>query len=139
MAGSRAIIYIASQLMTSRIITVQTNTGDTFTDTFTEEADIVIAARGNLNNMTWPDIPSLDTFKGKKMHSAAWDQEYDFKNRTIGIIGGGSSSIQIVPELQKVEGTMLNCFVRSKVWISNRFGDETMAQLGWDYSDTKCK
>ncbi|EEU35498.1 uncharacterized protein NECHADRAFT_98200 [Fusarium vanettenii 77-13-4] len=115
------------------IITVQTNTGETFT----EEADIVIAARGNLNNMAWPDIPGLDTFKGKKMHSADWDQEYDFKNKTIGIIGGGSSSIQIVPELQKVEGAKLNCFVRSKVWISNRFGDETMAQLGWDSSDTK--
>ena len=129
------IISITSQLMASRIITVQNNTGETFT----EEADIVIAARGNLNNIAWPDIPGLDTFKGKKMHSADWDQEYDFKNKTIGIIGGGSSSIQIVPEFQKVEGTKLNCFVRSKVWISNRFGDETMAQLGWDSSDTKCE
>ena len=73
------------------------------------------------------------------MHSAAWDGEFDFKNKRVGIIGGGSSSIQIVPELQKIDGTQLSCFVRSKVWISNRFGDETMQQLGWDPSETNCQ
>lgn len=72
------------------------------------------------------------------MHSAAWDQDYDFKNKNIGVIGGGSSSIQIVPELQKVEGAKLSCFVRSKVWLSNRIGDVTMKQLGWDPSDIEC-
>ncbi|RKL08231.1 hypothetical protein BFJ68_g9578 [Fusarium oxysporum] len=112
-------------------VTVETNAGESFA----EEVDVVVAARGNLNTISWPDIPGFDTFKGKKMHSAAWDQEYDFKNKNIGVIGGGSSSIQIVPELQKVEGAKLSCFVRSKVWISNRFGDVTMKQLGWDPSD----
>ncbi|KAL4724334.1 hypothetical protein ACLX1H_008948 [Fusarium chlamydosporum] len=111
-------------------LTVETNSEGSFT----EEVDIVIAARGNLNDIAWPDIPGLETFRGKKMHSAAWDQEYDFTNKKIGIIGGGSSSIQIVPELQKVEGAELTCFVRSKVWISNRFGDVTMKDLGWDPS-----
>ena len=48
---------------------------------------------------------------------------YDFKNKRIGVIGGGSSAIQIVPNLQKVEGTQLACFVRSRTWISNPFGD----------------
>ena len=48
---------------------------------------------------------------------------YDFKNKRIGVIGGGSSSIQIVPNLQKVEGVKMTCFVRSKTWISNPFGD----------------
>ncbi|KAF5707179.1 monooxygenase [Fusarium mundagurra] len=115
----------------NRHVTVETSAGESFA----EEVDVVIAARGNLNTISWPDIPGFDTFKGKKMHSAAWDQEYDFKNKNIGLIGGGSSSIQIVPELQKVEGAKLNCFVRSKVWISNRFGDVTMKQLGWDPSD----
>ncbi|KAF5700787.1 monooxygenase [Fusarium globosum] len=112
-------------------VAVETNAGESFS----EEVDVVVAARGNLNTISWPNIPGFDTFKGKKMHSAAWDQEYDFKNKNIGVIGGGSSSIQIVPELQKVEGAKLNCFVRSKVWISNRFGDVTMKQLGWDPSD----
>jgi len=48
---------------------------------------------------------------------------YDFRNKRVGVIGGGSSSIQIVPNLQKIEGTQLTCFVRSRTWISNPFGD----------------
>lgn len=48
------------------------------------------------------------------------------------MIGGGSSSIQIVPELQKVQGTHLSVFVRHKTWITNRFGDYIMDQMGWD-------
>ncbi|KAK2672805.1 FAD/NAD(P)-binding domain superfamily [Fusarium oxysporum f. sp. vasinfectum] len=87
-------------------LTVETNAGESFA----EEVDVVVAARGNLNTISWPDILGFDTFKGKKMHSAAWDQDYDFKNKNIGVIGGGSSSIQIVPELQKVEGAKLSCF-----------------------------
>ncbi|KAF4333434.1 hypothetical protein FBEOM_12749 [Fusarium beomiforme] len=137
--GAKRFIYLQHKVTSATwddsakkwIVSVQTITGDSFT----EEVDIVIAARGSLNNIAWPDIPGLDTFKGKTMHSAAWDQEYDFKNKKIGIIGGGSSSIQIVPELQKVDGAQLSCFVRSKVWISNRFGDSTMKQLGWNPSD----
>lgn len=116
-------------------MTVQKHTGETFT----EEVDVVISARGGLNDISWPDIPGFNTFKGKKMHSAAWDQEYDFKNKKIGVIGGGSSSIQIVPELQKVEGAELSVFVRSKVWISNRFGENTMKNLGWDPSEVESK
>ncbi|CAF3645406.1 unnamed protein product [Fusarium graminearum] len=112
-------------------VTVLKHTGATIT----EEVDVVISARGGLNDISWPDIPGFNTFKGKKMHSAAWDQEYDFKNKKIGVIGGGSSSIQIVPELQKVEGAELSIFVRSKVWISNRFGENTMKSLGWDPSE----
>lgn len=42
---------------------------------FTEQADVVIAARGNLNDMKWPAISGLETFTGQKMHSAAWDDK----------------------------------------------------------------
>lgn len=48
---------------------------------------------------------------------------YDFRNKQIGVIGNGSSAIQIVPSLQKIEGAQLSCFVRSKTWITNPFGD----------------
>lgn len=55
-----------------RLITVQkTDTGETFE----EEADVVVAARGALNEFKWPDIPGLKRFKGEMMHSAAWNQE----------------------------------------------------------------
>lgn len=53
----------------------------------------------------------------------------DFKNKRIGIIGGGSSAIQIIPSLQRLPGAQLSCFVRSKTWISRPFGDMAMQSL----------
>jgi len=38
-----------------------------------EDCDVVITARGQLNHISWPDIPGLEGFKGKIMHSSAWD------------------------------------------------------------------
>lgn len=48
----------------------------------------------------WPEIEGLHEFKGKLLHSARWDANYDFKSKRIAVIGAGSSAIQIVPNLQ---------------------------------------
>ncbi|KAH6854618.1 hypothetical protein B0I37DRAFT_349914 [Chaetomium sp. MPI-CAGE-AT-0009] len=105
-------------------------------DTFEDAANVLITARGQLSDISWPDIPGLDKFQGKVMHSGDWDTSYDFRNKRIGIIGNGSSAIQIIPNLQKVEGAQLTCFMRSPTWISSAFGDEAMAELGLDPSNT---
>jgi cation diffusion facilitator CzcD-associated flavoprotein CzcO len=63
-------------------------------------------------------------------HDSDLDFSYDFTNKRIGIIGGGSSAIQIIPSLQKVPGTHLSCFIRGKTWISRPFGDVAMEKLG---------
>lgn len=41
-----------------------------------------------------------------------------------------------MPTLQKVPGTTLSCFVRSKTWISRPFGGAAIEELGLE--DTKC-
>ena len=66
-------------------------------------------------------------------------KSYDFKNKRVGVIGNGSSAIQIIPSLQKIEGTKLTCFMRSPTWISGAFGDNAMKQLGLDPNQTECK
>jgi len=48
----------------------------------------------------WPSIPGIDIFKGKLMHSARWDAAYDLKGKTVAVIGGGSSAVQIIPSIQ---------------------------------------
>ncbi|KAJ8126816.1 hypothetical protein O1611_g6822 [Lasiodiplodia mahajangana] len=101
-------------------------------ETFQDDADVLIGARGALSNPSWPDIPGLKDFQGEVMHSAIWNDDYDFKYKKIGVIGNGSSSIQIVPSLQKVPGAQVSCFVRSKTWITNPFGDVVMEKLGLD-------
>lgn len=55
------------------------------------------------------------------MHSAKWDHEVNFQNKTIGVIGTGSTSVQIIPQLQKVAKNV-KVFMRSPTWISPPFG-----------------
>lgn len=43
-------------------------------EVFTDSANVLITARGQLSEPRWPDTLGIDQFKGKKMHSGAWDK-----------------------------------------------------------------
>lgn len=110
-------------------IQVQQSNGAVFKD----EVDVFINAGGVLklvfpvyspkeyancrSNWKWPNIDGIDTFKGRLLHSARWDQEYDFTGKKVASIGIGSSGIQIVPQLAKVVDSM-DVYVRTQTWIS---------------------
>ena len=106
-------------------------------ETIEDESDLLISARGGLNAPKWPDVDGLSLFKGKILHSAMWDENFDFSNKKIGVIGGGSSAIQIIPHLQKLPGVEMSCFIRSKTWISPPFGDHAMEMLKLDHKECK--
>jgi cyclohexanone monooxygenase len=58
----------------------------------------LILATGNLSTPNTPKINGVNTFKGNIFHTGAWPKEMpDFKNRTVGIIGTGSSGVQSIP------------------------------------------
>jgi cation diffusion facilitator CzcD-associated flavoprotein CzcO len=84
-------------------------------------ANVLINGSGILNTWGWPDIEGLHDFKGSLMHSAKWDHSIDLKGKTIGMIGTGSSSVQILPEIQKV-AKHIQVFMRSPTWVSPPFG-----------------
>ncbi|CRL25515.1 Flavin-containing monooxygenase-like [Penicillium camemberti] len=93
---------------------------------FEDSADIFMTGTGLLNEWKWPFIPGLQSFKGKLLHSACWDNTYDMKDKNIAVIGAGSSGIQIVPALlDKVKS--MDHYVRSKTWISNQHGGEILS------------
>ena len=47
-----------------------------------------------------PDIEGLKTFKGPIYHTARWPQSpVDFSDQRVGVIGNGSSGLQIIPQL----------------------------------------
>jgi cation diffusion facilitator CzcD-associated flavoprotein CzcO len=80
---------------------------------------VLIAASGILNWWKWPDIPGFHDFKGHKVHSAKWDHSYDVTGKKVALIGGGSSGIQILPNIQpKVE--RCDHYMRGKTWIAYR-------------------
>ena len=70
----------------------------------------------------WPTIPGIHDFKGHKVHSADWDHNYDYSRKRIGIIGNGSSGIQILPQMAKLDGTDITAFQRNRTWITQSLG-----------------
>lgn len=86
-------------------------------ETTEDSCDVLYACIGALNDWKWPDIPGLNSFKGKLLHSAAWDENWDATGLSVAVIGSGSSAIQIVPALQpKVKH--LDNYVRGQAWIA---------------------
>lgn len=64
-----------------------------------DEADIVIAATGVLHHPSTPTITGLETFAGDSFHTARWDHSVPLDGKRIGILGNGSTGVQIVSAL----------------------------------------
>ena len=58
----------------------------------------LLMAVGNLSTAKAPALPGQDTFGGRILHSARWPHEgVDLSGQRVGIIGTGSSGMQMVP------------------------------------------
>ncbi len=85
-------------------------------DGSSDEADFLIAATGVLHHPAYPDIEGLDSFGGTTFHSARWNHDTPLEGKRIGVIGTGSTAIQITTALVgKVEKFSL--FQRTPQWI----------------------
>ncbi|MCV7384541.1 flavin-containing monooxygenase [Mycolicibacter longobardus] len=80
-------------------------------------AQFLIVATGFLCQPKIPDIPGIDTFAGKIIHTAAWDHEYSMAGRRAGVIGTGSTGIQVIPELAK-EVAELTVYQRTPILVT---------------------
>lgn len=70
----------------------------TTSDGATVVANFVVLATGCLSNARMPDIRGLPDFKGRVYHTGHWPHErIDFTGLRVGVIGTGSSAIQLVP------------------------------------------
>ena len=68
-------------------------------------AKFLILAVGNLSATHTPDIPGISDFAGRSFHSAQWPTEpVDFAGRKVGVIGTGSTGIQIIPLVAQEAG-----------------------------------
>lgn len=76
----------------------------------------VVAATGILHHPKRPDIAGLDDFAGPMFHSAQWDHSVPLEGRRVGMIGTGSSGVQITGALA---GTVerLTVFQRTAQWV----------------------
>jgi cation diffusion facilitator CzcD-associated flavoprotein CzcO len=86
-------------------------------DGTTDVGDFVIAATGVLHHPAFPDIEGLDAFEGALFHSARWDHDVPLEGKRVGVVGTGSSAIQIVSALvDRVKELVL--FQRTAQWIT---------------------
>jgi len=82
-----------------------------------EEAfDVLITATGVLRVPRYPDIPGLDRFAGAKFHSSCWDHSVSLADSRIGLIGTGSTGVQISAALGGAVRE-LNVFQRTPQWV----------------------
>jgi cation diffusion facilitator CzcD-associated flavoprotein CzcO len=85
-------------------------------DGSSDVGDFVIAATGVLHHPSYPPIEGLDRFAGTAFHSARWNHAVPLAGKRVGVIGTGSSAIQIVAALVD-EVAELALFQRTAQWI----------------------
>lgn len=76
---------------------VHTDAGDVF------RAQFVVSAAGGLSAAIKPNFKGFDLYRGEVYFTAHWPHhEVELTGKTVGVVGTGSSGIQIVPEIAKV-------------------------------------
>ncbi|KAK5048684.1 hypothetical protein LTR84_005775 [Exophiala bonariae] len=77
----------------SRLWTITCATGDKFV------ARYLINALGLLSTPNYPNIKGIDSFQGTLVHTASWPEDLDLNNKTVGVIGNGSTGVQVLTAL----------------------------------------
>lgn len=84
---------------------IQVSTGETFA------ARYLVTALGLLSKQNYPDINGIDRYKGEMYHTAKWPQGFDFTGKRAGVIGCGSTGVQVITDIAK-RVKSLTCFQR---------------------------
>jgi cation diffusion facilitator CzcD-associated flavoprotein CzcO len=85
-------------------------------DGTSDVGDFIIAATGVLHHPFFPDLEGLDSFEGASFHSARWDHDVELAGKRVGIIGTGSTAIQMVTALVD-DVAELTLFQRTAQWV----------------------
>ena len=81
-----------------------------------ERFQVLVCATGFLHHPRIPDIEGLDSFAGDCVHSARWRDDLEIGGRRVGVIGTGSSGVQLVTALAGVASRVVH-FQRTPQWV----------------------
>jgi cation diffusion facilitator CzcD-associated flavoprotein CzcO len=90
---------------------IETSSGEKTT------ADVLISATGALHQWHMPKIDGLEKFEGAMFHSADWDEAVPLEGKRIGVVGNGSSGVQMMAPLSEL-ASHLTMFQRTAQWIA---------------------
>ena len=74
-------------------------------------ATYLITGLGLLSRSNFPDIPGIDSFQGDMHHTAKWPKDYDLTGKRVGVIGCGSTGVQVITEVAR-HVKKLDCYQR---------------------------
>ncbi len=81
-----------------------------------DEADIIIAATGVLHHPKIPKFEGIESFQGAAFHSARWDHSVPLDGRRVGVIGTGSTAVQLTGALAS-RVAKYSLFQRTAQWV----------------------
>ena len=85
----------------SNLWVIKTDKGETV------RARYCVMASGNLSTYRVPEFPGLEKFKGEWHHSSRWPEGgVDVSGKRVGVIGTGSTGIQIIPVVAQSAGKL---------------------------------
>ncbi|WP_081343349.1 MULTISPECIES: SDR family NAD(P)-dependent oxidoreductase [Mycobacteroides] len=79
-------------------------------------ADVLVCATGVLHHPRTPSIEGLETFGGKIFHSARWEHDAEIVDARVGIVGTGSTGVQITTALSEI-AAKVTLFQRTPQWV----------------------
>ena len=80
-------------------------------------ARFLLTATGFLSQPNTPDIAGIDSFAGKVIHTAAWDDDYDLDGKRAAVIGTGATAVQLIPEIAP-RLAELTVYQRTPIWVT---------------------
>lgn len=86
--------------------------------------DLVVNATGTWGSPFIPWYPGLDTFAGRHLHTTDYESAEEFRDKSVVVVGGGTSAIGFLMELEGVASEL--------TWVSRRpveFLDESELNL----------
>ena len=114
---------------------LRTETGESFI------APFVVAASGILSVPVEPDIPGMASFAGTSLFTSRWPKDdVDLAGKRIGVIGTGSTGIQLIPVVAR-EALQLHVFQRSAAytlpWQVHRFEPGELDEMKVNYAEIR--
>ncbi|MDX6739516.1 NAD(P)/FAD-dependent oxidoreductase [Actinocorallia sp. A-T 12471] len=76
----------------------------------------LVGAVGPLDQPKTPDIPGIEDFAGKIVHTARWDHTHDVAGERVAVIGTGASGLQVIPHLAE-RAAHLDVYQRTPIWV----------------------
>lgn len=104
-------------------------------------ATFLLCATGCLSAVNRPDLPGIEDFAGEVYHTAAWPrQEPDFSGKHVGLVGTGSSGIQVAPVIA-ASAASLTVFQRSPNYSvpmpNHPWTEDDLQSIRVDYADRR--